>query len=91
MILAEVKNYLMTRGRAPLFDIALHLESDPEAVRGMLDRWVRKGKVRRLSLKSSCGRSCNECTPESTEIYEWLDSDVATVEQQVIRIDICGK
>ncbi len=91
MILAEIKNYLMTRGRAPLSDIALHLESDPQAVRGMLDRWVHKGKVRKLPINSSCGRSCKECDPDTTEIYEWLDSDKAVVEQPVIWTNNCRK
>jgi hypothetical protein len=90
MILGDIKNYLMERRRAPLSDIALHLGSDPEAVRGMLERWIRKGKVRKLPAPASCNSGCNVCDPAATEIYEWLDNDVPPIEVPIIRPGTCG-
>lgn len=90
MILADIKTYLQERGRAPLSDIALHLKSDPDAVRGMLERWIRKGKVRKLLARASCNSSCKVCDPSTTEIYEWLDNDAPPVEVPLIRSDARG-
>jgi len=72
MILSEVRDYLRERGQATLGDIALHFDSDPQAVRGMLDVWVRKGRVERDTLMPACGSSCNKCDEAATEIYRWL-------------------
>jgi hypothetical protein len=89
MILADIKTYLMKRGRAPLSDIALHLGSDPDAVRGMLDRWMRKGKVRKLLANTSCGNRCNACDPAANEIYEWSDGGKQPGAEFIIRSDTC--
>ncbi len=73
MILTRLKRYLMERGHAPLSDIALHLESDPDAVRGMLEQWIRKGKVRKCSGSSACNSGCDKCDSANVETYEWVD------------------
>ena len=74
MILSDIKQYLQQRGQASLGDIAIHFDSSPDAVRGMLDIWIRKGKVRKRMANSACGDSCNQCDSSSTEIYLWLES-----------------
>ena len=71
MILSEIKQYLAERGQATLGDIAVHFDAPPDAVRGMMEQWIRKGKVRRYNASSACGSSCSKCDPASTEIYEW--------------------
>lgn len=76
MILTEIRNYLQQRGQASLGDIALHFDADPDAVRGMLDTWIRKGKVTRSGATRSCGTSCQACDPASTEIYSWIDNSI---------------
>ncbi len=75
MILSEIKSYLMQRREASLADIALHFESDPNAVRGMLETWISKGKVARRPSTSACGDSCCQCDPATTEIYQWLGAE----------------
>jgi hypothetical protein len=80
MILADIRSYLQQRQRASLSDIALHLGSDPDAVRGMLERWIRKGKVRKLMANAACNSSCKVCDPTATEFYEWLENDLPSVE-----------
>lgn len=72
MILSEIKSYLMQRREASLADIALHFDSHPDAVRGMLETWISKGKVARRLATNSCGSSCCQCDTATTEIYEWL-------------------
>ena len=73
MILSDVRDYLKQRGQCTLSDIALHFDTDPDAVRGMLDIWIRKGMVEKQSATNSCGTSCNSCDPSATEIYIWRE------------------
>ncbi|MEN8168308.1 MAG: FeoC-like transcriptional regulator [Pseudomonadota bacterium] len=72
MILSDIKHYLAERGQATLADIALHCDADPDAVRGMLEQWIRKGKVERRMASDSCGSNCCSCDPATVEIYVWL-------------------
>jgi len=72
MILSDIKRYLSERGQATLADMALHFQSSPDAVRGMLEVWT------------SCGSSCSKCDPASVEIYEWI-GDGATEKIRIIQ------
>ena len=74
MILSQVRDYLKQRGQCTLSDIALHFDTDADAVRGMLDIWIKKGKVIKRSATDSCGTSCQSCDPATTEVYLWLES-----------------
>ena len=78
MILADIRNYLRQRGQASLSDLALHFDSDPDAIRGMLDTWVRKGKVSKLDGGNTCG-GCNQCDATANEIYQWGTANGPTV------------
>ena len=72
MILSEIKGYLQQRGQVSLADIALRFGSSPDAVRGMLETLLRKGRIRRQQLNSACGSSCCKCDSAATELYEWV-------------------
>ena len=74
MILSDIRRYLEQRGQATLADIALHFDADPNAVRGMLNVWIRKDKVYKKMATASCGGSCSQCDPAATEIYVWTES-----------------
>ena len=74
MILAEVRDYLKQRGQCSLSDIALHFDTDADAVRGMLGIWIKKGKVEKRSATASCGTSCQSCDPAATEVYIWHEN-----------------
>lgn len=71
MILSQIKSYLRQRGEASLQEIALHFHSDPEAVRGMLELLLRKGRISCRRISGACGGSCCKCDPATTEIYCW--------------------
>jgi putative ferrous iron transport protein C len=77
MILSLVRDYLQQHGQCTLSDIALHFDADADAVRGMLEVWIKKGKVQRRSATASCGTSCQSCDPATTEVYVWRESDTA--------------
>ena len=74
MILSDIRRYLEQRGQATLADIALHFDADPNAVRGMLNVWIRKNKVHKKMATASCGGSCTQCDPAATEIYVWTET-----------------
>jgi len=71
MILSDISRYVQEHQQVTLSQIALHFNAQPDAVRGMLDIWVRKGKISRQQATSSCGSSCHQCDTASTEIYTW--------------------
>jgi predicted ArsR family transcriptional regulator len=74
-MLSEIRAYLSERHRASLAEIALRLKVSPEAARGMLDHWMRKGRVCRLAAfcNGGCSRGCGSCAESAAnEIYEWV-------------------
>ena len=71
-VLTELKGYLSERRTATLTEIARQLAAEPDAVRAMLDHWVRKGKVRRSAAERCNG--CVGCAAADVEFYEWVDS-----------------
>ena len=73
MIVTELAHYLHDTRRAALRDLSHRFDTDPEALRGMLDTLERKGRVRRLPANTPCGGGCCQCDPASIEIYEWID------------------
>ena len=85
MILSEVREYVRRRGQASLKDIALHFDSDPEALRSILDHWVRKGRIARRTASSSCGGGCTQCDPATVEIYVWSEAPAVPGEVPLAR------
>jgi putative ferrous iron transport protein C len=75
MILSDIKQYLSERGNATLTDISVYFDTDQDAMRGMLEQWIRKGRIRKLSTSTSCSGGCNRCDANNTEIYQWVDAD----------------
>lgn len=71
MILSELRDYMKTHGRVALMDMANRFDTEPEALRGMLDKWVAKGKVEKLPQDGECGKGCCSCDSATAEIYEW--------------------
>jgi putative ferrous iron transport protein C len=72
-MMADLKAYLSSHGRAPMAELVNHLHADPDAIRGMLDLYIRKGRVKRLESElGDCG-GCAKCDAFQLEIYEWLD------------------
>jgi putative ferrous iron transport protein C len=74
-MLSDIRIFLSERHRASLTEIALRLKVPPEAARGMLDHWIRKGRVCRLAAVcgGGCRRGCGGCSESAAnEIYEWV-------------------
>lgn len=74
MILADLRDYLKQQQRVTLNDLMIHFDMDADALRGMLGKWISKGKVKKISPDSAvCGTSCCKCNPTLTELYEWFE------------------
>ncbi len=75
MILSELRDYLKTNQRAALTDMAHRFDTEPDALRGMLEKWMAKGRVKKLPQGTACGGGCNKCDSASIEIYEWVRTE----------------
>lgn len=75
MILARVENHFRQYKRGSLTDLAEILDTQPEALRGMLDLLIRKGRLRRLPSGTACGGGCSKCKPETVELFEWVNEN----------------
>lgn len=71
MILSDLRRYLRVQRRAAVYDLAVHFDIEPDAVRGMLGELERRGMVRRMPQGTPCGGGCRQCDPASIELYEW--------------------
>ncbi|ABA24882.1 conserved hypothetical protein (plasmid) [Trichormus variabilis ATCC 29413] len=71
MILSELQQFLTQHKKASLADMQLHFRMDGDALRGMLSKLIRKGRVRKMEDGKKCG-GCHSCEPEAIEFYEWV-------------------
>jgi len=73
MILNELQVYLADRKKVSLADLKLHFRIDTDPLRDMLNRLIRKGRVRRED-GAVCG-GCRSCSSETIEFYEWVNQE----------------
>ncbi len=76
MILTEIKKYLIENRVASLTDLSVRFDVDTNAMRGMLDQWIKKGRLKKLPMGTKCSHCCGECDSENLEIYEWIEKEV---------------
>ena len=72
MILADLKTYLIQHRRADLADLSARFDVDCEALRGMLEAWVARGRVRLEASGPNTCKTCCGCELTSPEVYEWV-------------------
>lgn len=70
MILTEIQTYLSEHHQVALIDLENHFHISGDALRGMLQKLVRKGRVKKVATPQ-CSH-CNECEPDCLEFYQWL-------------------
>ncbi len=75
MILSDLRHYLKEHKSVALRDLILHFDTDAQALRGMLQLLISKGKVRQVVTNQACGTSCCKCDSTLTEIYEYCQVD----------------
>lgn len=72
MILSDIKKYLVQRKVATLGDVAVHFDIQPDAIRGMMEHWIQKGKVMKHNGQGTCSKGCGKCDSSHIEMYEWI-------------------
>jgi len=68
-MLVKVRDCIASRESISLSDLALHFNVQSSAMQGIVEVWIRKGKVKKFSRQPGCGSSCNQCSTDSTEMY----------------------
>ncbi len=71
MLLQDLQTYLKQHHRASLQDIEERFHADADALRGMLNQLIRKGRVQKTE-GSKCTHCC-QCAPAAIEFYEWMN------------------
>ncbi|MBW5802858.1 hypothetical protein FIV31_05480 [Coxiella endosymbiont of Ornithodoros amblus] len=72
-MLLSIKAFLKERQSANLQELSLHFCKQPEAMRGLLAHWIRKGKIRCQKKPTDCGTKCQLCQPQFVEFYRWVE------------------
>jgi len=72
MILVDIRHYLANHQTATLNDLAIHFDADPESIRGMLQIWISKGRIKKMPVQTSCGGGCGRCHCSLGESYQWV-------------------
>lgn len=71
VLLSELKSYLSARRRVPIADLVNRFGVEADALRGMLNILIGKGRVRRLDDGEICA-GCAKCEAYLLETYEWI-------------------
>ncbi len=70
MVITELQQYLRDRTKVSMSELQLHFGIEPDPLRDILDRLIRKGRVLREDGKLCDG--CRSCASEAIEFYEWV-------------------
>ena len=72
MILKELQDFVLDYHRVSLAEMELHFHMDGDALRQMLSKLIKKGRVRQLPIPDKC-HGCTFCNPDTIEFYEWVE------------------
>ena len=70
-MLRKLRDYLQQNPRSSIVDMAIYFDTEEDALKGMLEKWVAKGKVIKTSPTSACC-GCYHCDLSRGEVYTWL-------------------
>ena len=73
MILSELRAYICLKKTVTLNELMLHFDMSADALRGMLSKWIKKGKLKQRPLNKNCGTGCCQCDVTLTELYESIE------------------
>jgi putative ferrous iron transport protein C len=70
-MLTALQTYIADHGTVSIADLSLHFRTDSQALRPMLTKLSRKGRIRALPAPTKCS-DCTCCDLSSLECYEWV-------------------
>ena len=71
-MLRDLQTYIATRGTVSLQDLSLRFHTDGHALRPMLKKLSRKGRIRSLPMAEKCA-GCTCCESGNLEFYQWVN------------------
>ena len=69
----DIKALLIERQQMSLVDLARHFYVNESVMQGMLDHWIKKGRLEKIDLSGTCGTGCGSCNEAADlkQIYRW--------------------
>ncbi|WP_088243983.1 FeoC-like transcriptional regulator [Calothrix rhizosoleniae] len=74
MILRELQEFILNNHRVFLAEMELHFHINRDALRQMLNKLIKKGRVRKLLTPEKC-HYCTCCNTNTMEFYEWAEQN----------------
>jgi hypothetical protein len=71
-MILELQNYLAQKQKVSIAELETHFRSHPDALRGMLNKLVHKGRVKPVKSESTKCGGCTHCDTKAFEFYEWV-------------------
>ncbi len=81
MILSDIQKFIADNKRASIGDLKIHFRMDGDALRGMLNRLIRKGRISKMAEAKKFG-GCGSCAEDATEIYVWVNPGHSVSEEE---------
>lgn len=80
MLITSIRDYVQLKGRIELQDIARHFRIPDSATAQMLDFWIKKGSIKKISMADNqtlctpnhC-KTCAGCNISQQIVYIWLN------------------
>ncbi len=71
--LMALRDYLQTKQRVSLTQLTIQFSEQDSVIEGMLQYFIRKGKVRQCCYDNRGCKGCPlQCTKQPTTLFEWL-------------------
>lgn len=91
-MLIAIRDYFKAHPVCTLAELSTVFHTSPDAMRGMLLHWLKKGRI--VCERGGCGATCSKrsnkkpgcmnCRPEELEIYRWQDNSGSFIRLQSV-------
>lgn len=69
LTLQNLKAYIFSRGQVSLRELALVFKESPDLIEGMLQHWLKKGKIEKALKTTACAKTCVRCPVDAFTLY----------------------
>ncbi len=78
-MLSDIRRFLSSKNDlVSLYELASHFDVEESIMSGMMNHWLRKGRVKKID--SSCNKGCGGCDRATEgEWYQWIKDDQVQV------------
>ena len=77
-MLSDICTFVRERQRVSLYELALHFDTDEGLLEGMMQHWLRKGRIKQL-ITPPCQTACGGCDAGARAgvLYCWVKQRAA--------------